>query len=97
MNSVAWSPDDTQLAISGEGGGIHIRDSSTGEVVLSFPADSGRESVDWHPDGTRIAFVMMTGERPYKREIFVVDADGRNMTSLTADDGVWSYHPAWGP
>jgi WD40 repeat protein len=54
LNSVAWSPDTTQLATSTEDGRIVIWDSATGQVRAQFASGSGRHSVDWHPDGTRI-------------------------------------------
>ena len=45
----------------------------------------------WSPDGTRIAF---TSYRDGNHEIYVMDADGRNVIRLTNNSG-WS--PAWSP
>lgn len=46
----------------------------------------------WSPDGTKVAF--QRGPE-WDSHIFVVDADGSNLTQLT-DDG-YSFRPAWSP
>jgi hypothetical protein len=47
---------------------------------------------DWSPDGSRLAF---TSDRDGRWEIYVMDADGRNVTRLT-NIGM-NYRPAWSP
>ena len=51
--------------------------------------DQGLDNLDWSPDGDRIAFTDGLG-----RELFVVDADGANLESLTQDGG---FLPRWSP
>lgn len=49
----------------------------------------------WSPDGSKIAF---TGERddPGNNDIYVMDADGSNVTRLTTDPAYEDY-PDWSP
>ncbi len=48
----------------------------------------------WSPDGRRIAFT--SGDNSVGYNIFVIDADGANMSQLTQHGGVWEL-PAWSP
>ena len=47
----------------------------------------------WSPDGSQIAFVS---DRDGNSEIYVMDADGENLTRLTNDPGD-DYGPTWSP
>jgi TolB protein len=49
----------------------------------------------WSPDGTRIVFASRRGTRE-ELELFVVDADGTNLTALTTNR-VEDVLPAWSP
>ena len=49
----------------------------------------------WSPDGSRIAF---TGWDPVNGDVYVMNADGSDVTNLTADHGdVISFYPSWSP
>jgi Tol biopolymer transport system component len=48
----------------------------------------------WSPDGTKIAFTRELGG---STEIFVMNADGSEVTQLTGDRTVNDEHPAWSP
>lgn len=48
----------------------------------------------WSPDGERIAF---TRELDGSAEVFVMNADGSEVTQLTNDSAVNEEHPAWSP
>jgi Tol biopolymer transport system component len=48
----------------------------------------------WSPDGRRIAFARDTGGA---FELFLVDADGRNLSQLTRDSGRYEEFPTWSP
>ena len=48
----------------------------------------------WSPDGRRIAF---TRELDGSAEIFVMNADGSEVTQLTDDRAANDEHPAWSP
>lgn len=47
--------------------------------------------LSWSPDGKRILFESMD-----THEIYVVDADGSNLTQLT-DDPAYDFSPVWSP
>ena len=49
----------------------------------------------WSPDGTRIAFVRRTSHSDH--EIFVMNADGKEVTKLTNRPGSVESQPAWSP
>lgn len=86
-DSVAWSPDGTQIAL--------FRNDADGGLFLVSPDGTGRTRIvraggwgpAWSPDGRRIAYWNGTG-------IVVVDRGGSNRVQLTAGlDGM----PAWSP
>ncbi len=53
-------------------------------------------AIDWFPawsaDGTRLAF---GSERTGNQEVFVMDADGANVTQLSGDDPAYDVLPVW--
>jgi WD40 repeat protein len=56
INAVAFSPDGERLASAGGDGTVKIRNSTTGEVVQTFPAHEGAViSVVYHPDRKHLA------------------------------------------
>jgi dipeptidyl aminopeptidase/acylaminoacyl peptidase len=48
---------------------------------------------DWSPDGSKIAFIS---DRDGDYEIYVIDADGTNVTQLTRNTA-WDRGPDWSP
>lgn len=48
----------------------------------------------YSPDGDRIAFVSTA---PGNDEIYVIDADGSDLTRLTDNTWEWDKHPTWSP
>ncbi len=81
-----------------------IKPNGSGERQITFPEEGFVDrNPDISPDGRRIAFER---EGPEYQEVFVVDADGSNLTWLTrhgpADfcfetSGTCSGSPAWTP
>src|SRR5258708_16917849 len=53
----------------------------------------------WSAEGTKISFtdVRQSAENVFKKDIYVVDADGSNLRDLTADLSGNSSNAAWSP
>ena len=73
-------------------------DLETGEVLNLTSVTSGAVAVAdtsprFSPDGQRIAFSSVLGG---SNQIFVMDADGTNVTQLS-DDEFHNFSPAWSP
>ncbi len=86
-NEIVYSQDE-QLTLIGV----------DGSNVRSVSADGGATSVAgiqpvWSPDGARIAFAT---EQNGNRDIYVIDANGANLTQLTTDPAD-DQHPSWSP
>lgn len=108
---VAWSPDGTRIAYRNplaEDRGIYMANSDGTEAVrLTDGANDGWPT--WSPDGTKIAFsstrhdpnvgaCTSTGDTDLgcPTDIYVMDADGSNVTRLTTSSGS-EYQPVWSP
>jgi len=99
----AWSPDGSRLAFVSDRGGrnqIYLVRADGADVrpLTAFP--QGAESPCWSPDGFWLAFVAYTGEGTgiRAREIYIMQADGRNQVRLTRnafDDTEPDW--VWGP
>ncbi len=68
-----------------------IDEEGKGEVKLTTEGHNVNPS--WSPDGKRIAF---NSYRNGHNNIYVMDADGKNLTQLTKGKGP-DYDPSWGP
>jgi tol-pal system beta propeller repeat protein TolB len=95
---VAWSPDGEWIAFSEFAGGeaararwsIYVARRDGGERRLLIAA---AKWATWSPDGRQLAF---QSTRQGKGEIYLVDADGRNIIRIT-DDPADDTAPAWSP
>ena len=87
----SFSTDGRRIAYGAEGGILTINDNGAWPMVLL----SGRAGYvpAWSPDGTKIAFTSWEEDLG---EIYVMDADGANITRLT-DNLAYDGHPAWSP
>jgi Tol biopolymer transport system component len=104
----AWSPDGTRLAfVRGfwdADAGIYVMDADgTGTRRLTSGDERFVDGTDlgpaWSPDGSRIAFAREgrePGAETGNTDIYVVDADGTDLTRLT-DGPVMEYEPTWSP
>jgi Tol biopolymer transport system component len=96
-----WSPDGQKvafMAVNPQSGAIDVvvEDMATGELTNLTHSDSSDRFPRWSPDGSKIAFVS---DRDGNSEIYVMNADGSNLTNLTnnpAGDSVQGDF-AWSP
>ena len=98
-----WSPDGTTIVCEGGRGIIDIYkvDVETGQIVnLTNTPKEDDGAPYWSPDGKRIVFHSWRRDENDDliliRDIFVMDADGKNRIQLTdhpAQDG----EPRWSP
>ena len=93
-----WSPDGEQLVYDGERGlVIQSVDGKSSYPLTDNPIDT---SPVWSPDGSQVVFVRRQHDH---WELYVVNADGSNLTRLTdtpaRPDGQMasSASPAWSP
>jgi TolB protein len=95
----AWSPDGKKILFtsrrSGAGYRVYVMDTSGANVTeLTFNSNQmGHTFPAWSPDGKKIAWTDLAGQ---DLELFVADADGKNVKQLTMLGGVNTY-AAWSP
>jgi TolB protein len=95
--SPAWSSDGTRLAFSSSMRGsseIYVADVTGAGPRRLTDAGGSNVSPAWNPKtNAQIAFVSnRAGHLP---QLFVMDADGANVTRLT--DGGYAVSPSWSP
>ncbi len=85
----SWSVDSERITYYCNGMCVMNVDGSHQGILLSDPKFT--DLATWSPDGTRIAF---SSSRDGNLEIYVMNADGRNVTRLT-DDPAHDRNPDW--
>jgi hypothetical protein len=88
------SPQGDKLCVVG-GNDMYVTDLS-GKVL--FTIEDAR-APQWSPDGSRIAFMRDTddGHVITGSDIYVVRADGSELTRLTATEEHYEMYPQWSP
>ena len=88
-----WKPDGSQFVVSTGSwpSDIATMDLSGGNVTPVTDANGGDTAPKWSPDGSQILFQSTRDGGSY---IYVIDADGSNLTQLT-DFG--EERPTWSP
>ena len=76
----SWSPDGS-LLIYPNYNSLYRIDQSGGNLtqIATAPANRNFRETDWSPANNKIA-VLTIGENPYDSEIYIMDANGSNMT-----------------
>jgi hypothetical protein len=102
INSFAVSPDGTQIVFTAL---KNEKDDTSQECLWLMKADGSdvRKLTDsqgdlapaWSPTGSKIAFSSLGKERKY-RQIFTIEADGRNVKKLTTSE-FHKNNPCWSP
>jgi len=90
----AWSPDHSKIAFE-RGHEIFVMNPNGSAHVnlTNHPAEDAQPT--WSPDGTKIAFTSDRDWLGHGPDIYVMNADGSDVTRLT---GVGIDHsPAWSP
>ena len=93
-----WSPDGTKILFTSD----REWDGDAQELFTMNPDGTDQKYItktgnnpytpDYSPDGTKIAFV----DQSYGL-VYVVNADGSNLTNLTNDPVEYSFSPDWSP
>jgi hypothetical protein len=105
----AWSPDGSSIVFTRNSGGpidlwIVNVDGSVERQLTRFEdqSSSAPSDPDWSPDGSRIVFAAAApgaerkDHRDPPRDLWVIDADGTNLTRLT-DTPQDEIDPSWSP
>lgn len=101
----SWSPDGRRLAwrrVVSQGRSrnseVFVKGNDDAQPTNLTNHDAYDGWPAWSPDGRRIAFASDRDE-PRRWQIYVMDADGRNLVRLTPDDEHGGYYtrPAWSP
>lgn len=94
----AWSPDSNRIAFYSHrenGEGIYLIDPDGSNLQLLSPS----WAIDWHPswspDGEWITFVSSQSRK--SQDIFIMRADGSEVTNLTELRLEEDFDPAWSP
>jgi Tol biopolymer transport system component len=96
--SPAWSPDASQIAFfRGPPRGpshIYVMDPDGTDLRQLTQGSGSDRNAAWSADGTSIAFAH-SGNDGY--EVYVMDADGSNVTAVTSVAAESAPSPSWSP
>jgi Tol biopolymer transport system component len=96
--AASLSADGSRVVFLGEGGRLFAVDADGGPAEMLLELE-GLEGVSFAPDGTRIAYVIGSGDNGHR--VTVIDADGTNPREILANDvtlGAGHDHGlAWSP
>jgi TolB protein len=97
-SAAAWSPDGTQLIFSSSMLGnpeLYVTDTSGGKPKRLTFSNGGSTSPAWNPKtGQSVVFVSDRGGIP---KLYMMNADGTNVSLLDLPDKGYLIDPAWSP
>lgn len=104
IGGIAWSPDSSKIAFHAGsyrfGESIHVVDVRSGQewdIPVRQKGDiSIPHSLSWSPDSQVIAFGARN-ENTRKTNLYVINADGSNLRSLSRDENLFVRTPIWSP
>ena len=94
----AWSPDGKTSAFVSDRDGtpyIYLMDADGNNQQRLSKGDKGEWEPAWSPDGQKIAFVL--SESTTLTNIYIVNADGTHLHSLTNETAGYNENPVWSP
>ena len=104
--SAEYSPDNTSVAFTSTDRdgiicAIYLTTTHGSKLFEVTPPRVSARQPDWSPDGKQIAFSTHC-RNPQNEEIWVVNADGSGLRSLTKNGkqyfaGPHDFHPSWSP
>lgn len=95
---VSWSPDGSTILFSAKGSIWSIAPDGTGMVKVPVPTPNDNHYIfgpQWSPDGTRIAFSMVT-KSTQRFDIYTTAPDGTDLQRITNSPALERYID-WGP
>lgn len=90
--SIDWSPDNRRMVLSGDYSNIIYIANADGTGAREITAGNAPR---WSPDGTKIVFEHRTGNTHETDSIYIMNADGTDITCLTK--GHRDGNPVWSP
>jgi len=104
IGGIAWSPDSSKIAFHAGsyrfGESIHVVDVRSRQEwnipVRQIGDISVPHSLSWSPDSQVIAFGARN-ENTRKTNLYVINADGSNLRSLSRDENLFVRTPVWSP
>lgn len=93
-----WSPDGESIVFASQRNGewnIYKMNTEGLEVVRLSDGAEEKSYPVWSPDGSKIAFLKKAGVG--KIQVFIMDANGKNVQQMTSDDVDHADGLAWSP
>ncbi|MEJ2708649.1 MAG: caspase family protein [Anaerolineales bacterium] len=100
IDSLAWSPDGSQIAFACDVDGdleVYSLDSDGSSYAPRQVTHNDADDKDpaWSPDSARLAFVSNQGGGDF--ELYIINALGGNLSAPFTDNAVADCRPAWSP